>query len=745
MQPAAVLLTLLLSLGLSSGSSASVVSPASRAPGPAEGAACTLPAEPLPTHTRAVFVLDTSGSMRGLGDGRADVFGRVRAELNRYVRRTLPDRVELLTFDAGLRSPQGFDRPTGTQEWNTALRRLKANGSRTYLYRSLWAALEPLNGGGRYVTTVFLITDGIDNDWRRPFTAAQALDVFATRGPFDRLHYLALGTTIPGDAHQALNASAYADGQTIPLDQIPWLDDPGLGSGLLRVAQTGSLRVPFADGTRVRLTTPGGQGLRLVSDVVTGGRVDLTTRGGVPYGMAALLCPLEDSSPPTQASATGQPGTPQTETTEPAGTPLTLQRVLLRLNVQPPLTLLNPGADLTLAQGEQTALRYRAVPGVRLDGPTPEELPDGELAIGGLPSGLAAQIAHVPGSRELSVRLTNLSLTPGQTASLMLTLPGGVDMALPTVRGGEGGRTPSAAAVAAAQGGQVTTGEPTTTVTTTPPTVSPQEEQRQDRAGRWDTLITVLEWVRGLVLLALALGALAWLLMRRRRRRLSPRMVAVTRLNARPAGAKPAGHDDPPAVEGIEYSENRGLSLVTANGERNGVSIPLGGSFDLGQLARVPHLSGLRAEQHRDGLQLLRIPADLEVSEGGRLVGAGEVMRPGTLLGITVARTGRAPNQQLGSLTGLGQPLNIRHEAATVRITGPYGQHAIVLPAGLSDLGAVFDAPALGGLNVTLSGPQLLLVALPERLVLRRRGEPTPLQPGSYLSGMTLIDLPEDE
>lgn len=202
--------------------------------------------------------------------------------------------------------------------------------------------------------------------------------------------------------------------------------------------------------------------------------------------------------------------------------------------------------------------------------------------------------------------------------------------------------------------------------------------------------------------------------------------------------------DEPPAVEGIEYGAGRVLSLVAAGGEVTPVPIPLGGPFDLGQLARVPHLSGLRAEQHRDGLKILRVPADLEVSQGARLVEAGDVVRPGALLGVAVARAGRAPRPPLGTLAGLGLPLTLRRDAANVRAAGPYGQHTVTLPAGLSDLGAVFGAPALSGLKVTLSGPNVLLVEVPSGLRLRRSGETAPLQPGSYLPDLTLIDLPAE-
>ncbi|GGO32386.1 vWA domain-containing protein [Deinococcus humi] len=700
----AILRTLTLSLSLAVLDTAAGATPPKPSPAQAP-ATCVLPAGPLPTRTRAVFVLDTSGSMRGIGDGQANIFDGVRTELNRYVRTTRPDRVELLTFDAGLRTRKGFDRPAGTVQWNSALQALSADGNNTYLYRSLRAALEPLTGSAQYVTTVFVLTDGIDNDDVRPFTAAQALAAFGTRGPFDRLHYVALGTRIPADARQALIDSDYADGLTVPLGQVPQLDGPGLGTGLLRVNSEGALLVPLADGTRVALATPDARTLQLAENVVTNGQVQLRQSGDVPYGSAAALC-----APATAAAPGSVAPRPQ--------------RLLLRLKLQSPVTLLNPGADRALAWGEQTVLRYRAIPGLKLD----------DLKVDGLPPGLGAVVSHLPGAREFSIHFTNRSLDPGQTVTPLLALSGGAEeVMLPAVQGRAGGRTPYAAV---------------------PVRLLPAETEaakaqptRAAPAGRGATSGGVSAWPWALGL-ALAAGAviLAWLVVRRKRTgkvpgagRQRPRRGAAGGARLRP----PPPHDEPPAVEGIEYGVGRVLSLVAAGGEVTPVPIPLGGPFDLGQLARVPHLSGLRAEQHRDGLKILRVPVDLEVSQGARLVEAGDVVRPGALLGVAVARAGRAPHLPLGALAGLGLPLTLRHDAANVRAAGPYGQHTVTLPAGQSDLGAAFGAPVLGGLKVTLSGPNVLLVEVPIGLRLRRSGETAPLQPGSYLPDLTLVDLPE--
>lgn len=58
---------------------------------------------PLPDRYHYVFVLDTSGSMMGLGDGKGRViFPRVKMELKRFAEQLPPDsRVTIQPFDAG--------------------------------------------------------------------------------------------------------------------------------------------------------------------------------------------------------------------------------------------------------------------------------------------------------------------------------------------------------------------------------------------------------------------------------------------------------------------------------------------------------------------------------------------------------------------------------------------------------------------------------------------------------------------
>ncbi|GAA5532070.1 vWA domain-containing protein [Deinococcus aluminii] len=626
-------------------------------------AVCTLPGGPLPTQTRAVFILDTSGSMRGIGDGRADIFGGVKAAVNAYVRAQKPDRVDLVTFDGGLRRRRSYTLPADTGRWNADLAALRADGRNTYLYRSVAQALAPLDAAGRYATSVFILTDGIDNDPDPAHTAARALAAFHARGPLDTLSYIALGTEIPREARTALRESRYAQGLTVPVGEVPTL--AGSGSTVATVTDPARIPVPFPDGTPLALAAGEAAGrVRLADGQAQGGFARLDVTGRLPYGTPALLC-----APPTT----------------PDGPP---RRVLLRLNVgpEPGLTWLNPGADRALRVGETVTLRYRLDPDLRAEG----------LALR-LPPGLAGELLHQPGSRELALRLTNTGLEGGGSFIPALMFADGQVRPLPAVTG-TGGSGGSAAVIR--------------------PPAAPAKSSRL--AAWWLPLLAAL-LVLGL------LGAFLPALRRRRFRRVPPAPPAPT----------------VPTVEGIQYREDRTLALVGGGGLVTAVPTPLGGPFDLGLLARVPHLSGLRFQQDREGLRVLRVPADLEVSQGTRLLREDDVVRPDTLLGVAVARPARSSHPLLGTLVGLGLPLHLRADGVTLHVTGPYGDHALTLRPGITDLGQAFGAPALHGLKLTISGPHILLADLPAGVRLRRAADGADLHPGTYLPAEAQLEWRE--
>ncbi|WP_272976975.1 vWA domain-containing protein [Deinococcus geothermalis] len=641
MRRAVLTLTVLLVSGLCSQAQTTGAQPSvtlKRVPAaPRSAATCALPTGPLPSQTRAVFILDTSGSMRGIGDGRADIFGRVKAAVNAYVRVQRPDRVELVTFDSGLRQRRSYTLPADTGRWKTDLAALRADGRNTYLYRSVAQALAPLDTAGQYATTVFVLTDGIDNDPNPAYTAARALAAFQARGPLDTLSYIALGAGIPPEAQRALAASGYAQGLSLPVGRVPTLAD--FGNALISVADPARIPVPFPNGTPLTLV-PGAaaEQVRLAAGQVQEGAARLNVTGHLPYGTPVLLC-----APPSI----------------PGGLP---RRALLRLNVgaAPSWLWLNPGADRGLRVGETVTLRYRLAPG----------FPAAGLALR-LPPGLTGELLWQPGGRDLAMRLTNTALEAGRSVAPSLVFADGQTRPLPAVTG----RRPAGVGSLAA----------------------------------W--LLPPLA-----VLLGLGLLGAAWPALRRRRFRQSPSRPPTPTV---------------PTVEGVQYREDRTLALVGTGGRVTAVSTPLGAPFDLGLLARVPHLSGLRFQQDRDGLRVLRLPADLEVRQGDRLLHEDDVILPGTLLDVAVARPARQP--PLGTLVGLGLPLRLRAKGVTLHVTGPYGDHALPLRPGITDLGVAFGAPALSGLKLTISGPHILLAALPRGLQLRRAADQAELRPGTYL------------
>lgn len=644
-------------------------------PAPAPPLPCALPALPLPTQTRAVIVLDTSGSMRGIGDGQANIFGKVKEAVAQYVQTAKPDQLELITFDSGLRRKFSYALPADQGRLNTDLGELQADGRNTYLYRSLQEALSPLKGSERFITNVFVLTDGIDNDRRRRETAESALAAFKGRGPLDSLTYIALGTQIPGDARQALTQSDYASGLTLPVGQPPLLTR--LGTRVQRVTDAAHVPTPFPEGTTLTLFSPT-PGIELLRPQVEGGQVSLHLPSRLPYGTPALLC-----AAPSGAGVIGARP----------------QRVLLDLNVGQAgsgLLWLNPGADLTLAPGESTVLRYRALPGTDLSAPTTG------LRLPADAQGLTARLERLPGAREFTVRFQNAGSQVARVVTPQLRLGSGRLIDLPGLTMGPG----------------------------VAPAGTPDTNGRVSTGVDWGWL----RWALGLLTVLALLGLALWLGPRFRRRSSGRGALGRPRLKM---AAAPA-----PSIQGIEYRDDRTIALVTQDGEVSGVPTPLGGPFDIGLLSRVPLLSGLRAEQHRDGLKILNVPADLEVSQGGRLIQVGDEVRPGTLLGVEVARQARAPHAPLGSLVGLGLPLTLKPDGVTLHMVGPYGTHALTLRPGITDLGEEFSAPALNGLKVSPSGPNILLADVPVGMTVTRSGEMTPLKPGTYLPAETVITLP---
>lgn len=717
------------------------------------GRICSLPAADVtawPQQTRAVFVLDTSGSMVGLGDGRADIFGGVKAAIVRYVNERQPQSLELFTFNRGLQSRSSYTFPQDRATFDTDMAALEANGNNTYLYRSLKEALPTVASDPNQLTNVFILTDGVDNDPSGEVSAAQALSAFRARGPLDSLHYLALGTEIPKDALAALRESGYAEAQAYPVGQLPELG--AMGSRIVDVRSRESVSLDLPDDTPVTLAMsplPRFSRVSLAAPQVEGGALPLKVSGQIPAGTVGLLC-AEVGPPPVTAVAGAE-----SKAAQPASIRQP-QRLLLRFASQESagLTWLNPGADRTLRPGESVTLRYGLSPEV-----LQKDLPNSGFNTSAA-AGLTAELLHGRGSRHAAIRITNTGLAEGKTVALDWLFPDGTSLPLTSITGAagslEGQVTPAAdtrpGVIRPVPGGTGGASGAGVSEAATQPT--PEEASQ---GFRWTSLLGAL---LGLALLG-GVVALAWREYQRRQaleraaqaapllaERARPgseqaRTKHVTVSQAEPvsvgAAHTAAFEQEMPTIEGLEYSEDRFLCLFGTDGRMRMVDAPASGAFDVGQTAGVPHLSGLRMERHRAGLQLLRVPADLEVSQGTRLLAPGDVVRPGTLLGLQMAESSRARTPPLGELSGLGLPLTLTSDGATLKVLGRYAEHHLGLPEGITDLGEACKAPSLRGLRVTLLGGRVLIADIPARLRLTRphqRGNLAvnpPLRPGTYL------------
>ncbi|MDO4244739.1 MAG: vWA domain-containing protein [Deinococcus sp.] len=406
---------------------------------------CKLPSGPIPTQSRAVFVLDTSGSMRGIGDGKADIFNEVKGKVERYVDTARPDEVQIITFDSGVRAERNYSLPAQESQLRSDLRNLKADGNNTYLYRSMHAALSPLAASDRYVTSVFVLTDGIDNDPQPRYSAESALSSFQARGKLDTLAYVALGSTIPTDAKNALAASDYASGITLPPGEVPDLVELTGGIGMATVTDPSRVPAPFADGTPLALASQNEQ-VTLAQPAVVAGTTQLNIPKDLPAGSTALLCappPTEpnvvgprtrrvllklrvgETPPATTTSTTTNTGT-STGTPTPTTPPATVTTRTTTTQTTTPavsvdgaayLTWLNPGADTRLGQGDETVLRYRASPDMNLDG--------SELLLPAGLQGFETVLERQSGARDFALRVRRTA-SSAPDATLAAALPSGL-------------------------------------------------------------------------------------------------------------------------------------------------------------------------------------------------------------------------------------------------------------------------------------------------------------------------------
>ena len=389
--------------------------PAAAAPQPT----CTLPISPPPDQTRVVFLLDTSGSMEGRGNSVANIFSKVKGAMLRGMRaNTAPGSVELLTFDQGPQKRSSFAWPAERGTFERAVNTLSAPGANTWLYSSMEALFSGLEKQPQAATTVYVVTDGLDNNPSRAATIDTALRVFdGLRGPLDKLYYVALGQRIPPDIRAAFAKTSFARAIELPAGQTPDFTAVALTPGVVTVGADGSF--PFQHPKNAALTlesgTIGGAAVSVRAPQEAGKRVNLEIRGTVPASSVGYMC--------------AQIGGVQ-------------QNVLLRFGFDTPplgnapatpvdvlgtLLLLNPGANLTLQRGQSAVLEYKAV-----GGPVTVELAS---VPGVLRATLPDQTVSLLEGERVNLSVTDQGLANGQQAAPTLRLNDSALYAVPKVTG----------------------------------------------------------------------------------------------------------------------------------------------------------------------------------------------------------------------------------------------------------------------------------------------------------------------
>lgn len=115
-----------------------------------------------------IFVVDTSKSMRGLGENAKDIFGDVKESLKTFVREAAPgDSVTIFAFDRETRlySPSTEITGTAREDLFTVIDALKADGDRTHLGEAIAKGLDraaslPRLPNSTRSRAVVLFTDG---------------------------------------------------------------------------------------------------------------------------------------------------------------------------------------------------------------------------------------------------------------------------------------------------------------------------------------------------------------------------------------------------------------------------------------------------------------------------------------------------------------------------------------------------------------------------------------------------------
>jgi hypothetical protein len=268
-----------------------------------------------PEKFRYSFLVDTSGSMVGRGDGRAVIFPKVQQEMARFVEGIRGDaEVWITTFDQGPRPTNRYTLPAEKDKLMASIRNLQALGNNTWLYRSMNQVFDGIPQDARTANIIYIFTDGIDNDPNQPRVGSSLERYRLKQGPSDFIYYVALGQAVPQDIAAAFKAIPQACAISAALGTLPkfstvFVEPTQIDLGNLKLNpgdKTVELEFQYnGDPVVLKVQVEGGVGsanLRVSPDSITPGvgqvRFSLENAGG-----------LGDGLYPVNLRFTGPPGT----------------------------------------------------------------------------------------------------------------------------------------------------------------------------------------------------------------------------------------------------------------------------------------------------------------------------------------------------------------------------------------------------------------------------------------------------
>ncbi len=387
------------------------------APCPPKGPASPQPAV-VPERFHYVFILDTSASMMGLGDGKGRViFPHVKRELKRFAEQIPPgSRITVQPFDAGPGVSRTFSVPEEKEAFLQYLESLKATGSQTYLYRTLLSVLDRLEKLRRpnEAYSVYVFTDGRDND-PGPYTIHDVTKRYQLRrGPYDWLFYISLGISAPKEVLGSLAAVPNARVLEAPPNEVPTLSEVVLRPARLDLGNLWGKGQAERD---IQIETKGA-----ASNLSLATEIPALEQAGAFLQISPQALPARDSVTLSFRLRNGESLAPGTYegwlcVNAPSNTVVRPQVIPVRFAFHPPgeytLVPVAVPEKLELSPGESATLSYRvqgnawAKEAVTVNVKTPKGL---EATLNGQPGP-----AQVQAGEELTIALKNTGLGAGVT------------------------------------------------------------------------------------------------------------------------------------------------------------------------------------------------------------------------------------------------------------------------------------------------------------------------------------------